>query len=499
MIRTTNLSIPLVTAVFLSALVNTAFAGVIYVDADAPGSNNGSSWENAYTILQDALHFASSGDEIRAAEGTYRADQGAYQTPLSRTATFTLINGVEIKGGYAGYSQPDPNARDIDIYESILSGDLQGNDVYKTDPVDLIGDPNRADNTYHIVTGSNRNATAVIDGFTIVGGNANGANPYHRSGGMYMTASNATVKNCSFFDNTAQYGGALYNFDSFSSLITNCLFEHNAAIQRGGGMYNSQSTPTITNCVFSGNRAGYADDDNSGGGGMLIRTCNPTITNCLFYNNDARFGGAIHSIREGNPLITNCTFVGNYAITGGGLCIDKTLVPSEPAEATVKNCVFWNNSDDGGSGQTAQIYGTGGILTSVNYSCIMGWTAGGIGGTGNFDADPCFVNTSTGSEDFHLKSQAGCWNSDTQSWLTYSVTSPAIDMCDPADPVGPEPFPNGGRVNAGAYGGTAEASKSYFGGPVCETIVAGDINGDCKIDLFDFAFMALHWLEDNNP
>ncbi len=495
MIRTINLSTWLVTAVFLSVLVNTAFAGVIYVDANAPGSNNGSSWENAYTTLQDAIFYASSGDEIRTAKGTYLPDHGTFQTLLGRTATFTLKNGVEIKGGYAGYSQPDPNVRDIDVYESVLSGDLQGNDVYKADPVDLIGDPCRADNTYHIVTGSNRNATAVIDGFTIVGGNANGANPYHRSGGIYMTNSAATIKNCSFFDNTAQYGGALYNFDSGSSLITNCLFEHNAAIQRGGGMYNSNSTPIITNCVFSGNRAGYADDDNSGGGGILIRWCNPTITNCLFYNNDARFGGGIHSIRYSNPLITNCTFAGNYATTGGGLCIDKTIVPAQPAEATVKNCVFWNNSDDGGSGQTAQIYGTGGSATSVNYSCIMGWTAGGIGGTDNFDADPYFAD----ANDFHLKSQAGRWDPISQAWVTDAVTSPAIDTCNPADPIGYEPFPNGAVINAGAYGGTAEASKSYFGTTPCETIVAGDVNGDCKTDFFDLSFMALHWLEDNNP
>jgi hypothetical protein len=68
-----------------------------------------------------------------------------------------------------------------------------------------------------------------------------------------------------------------------------------------------------------------------------------------------------------------------------------------------------------------------------------------------------------------------------------------------ASRIGYEPFPNGGIINMGAYGATAEASKSYFGEPVCETIVAGDINGDCKVDLADFAFMAFHWLEDNNP
>jgi hypothetical protein len=62
-----------------------------------------------------------------------------------------------------------------------------------------------------------------------------------------------------------------------------------------------------------------------------------------------------------------------------------------------------------------------------------------------------------------------------------------------------EPFPNGGVVNMGAYGGTVEASKSYFGKPPCKTMVAGDINGDCKVGLADFAIMAMHWLAPNNP
>jgi hypothetical protein len=67
------------------------------------------------------------------------------------------------------------------------------------------------------------------------------------------------------------------------------------------------------------------------------------------------------------------------------------------------------------------------------------------------------------------------------------------------NPIGCEPFPNGGIVNMGAYGGTTEASKSYFGEPICETTVVGDINGDCKVNLSEFAVMALHWLEDGRP
>lgn len=79
------------------------------------------------------------------------------------------------------------------------------------------------------------------------------------------------------------------------------------------------------------------------------------------------------------------------------------------------------------------------------------------------------------------------------------VTSPCIDAGDSMSPLGPEPFPNGGIVNMGAYGGTAEASKSYFGGAPCDVIVTGDINGDCIVNFLDFRLMALHWLEDNGP
>ena len=65
-----------------------------------------------------------------------------------------------------------------------------------------------------------------------------------------------------------------------------------------------------------------------------------------------------------------------------------------------------------------------------------------------------------------------------------------------SSPIGHEPFPNGGVINMGAYGGSSQASKSYFGEPVCETIVAGDINGDCKVDSKDFLILIYHWFEE---
>ena len=120
-------------------------AEVIYVDADATGANDGSSWADAYNFLQDALTAAWSGDEIRIAQGIYTPDTNLADPNGSgdRTATFQLINGVTIKGGYAGEGTPDPNARDIELYETILTGDLNGDDIELTNPADMWGEQSR--------------------------------------------------------------------------------------------------------------------------------------------------------------------------------------------------------------------------------------------------------------------------------------------------------------------------------------------------------------------
>ena len=83
-----------------------------------------------------------------------------------RQATFQLKNGVVLRGGYAGSGEPDPDVRDIDRYQSILSGDLNGDDGPDFS--------NYTENSYHVVTGSGTNATAVLDGLTLAAGNATG-------------------------------------------------------------------------------------------------------------------------------------------------------------------------------------------------------------------------------------------------------------------------------------------------------------------------------------
>jgi len=178
----------------------------------------------------------------------------------------------------------------------------------------------------------------------------------------------------------------------------------------------------------------------------------------------------------------------------------------------MSNCIVWGNEPADSSLYQPNDYGPfRPRLTVTNCVLQSEWTKEGHD---NVMADPCFAlpgywdpNGTPGDAsddfwvdgDYHLKSQAGRWDAGAGAWVYDDVTSVGIDFGDPLAPVGLESFPNGGRINAGAYGGTAEASRSWFGGPVCETIMAGDINGDCKVDLRDFWFVALNWLRDERP
>ena len=454
-------------------LCSFAYGKVICVDDDTTGANNGSGWADAYKCLQNALATAQYGDEIWAAQGTYKPDQQVVILPRTgsqvqstgeRTATFQLISGVTIKGGYAGFGAPHPNARDVKRYETILSGDLDKNDRLNVNA----DDATKQDNAYHVVTGSGTDETAVLDGFTITAGNANGPYPDNNGGGVY-----------------SEYG---------SPKLSKCTIRGNLTNGKGGGMNNYWSSPVISGCDLVGNWAGFD------GGAIFNWMGHPIMFNCNFIGNTAANDGGGMFTNHASYELTNCTFCRNSAGSrGGGIFNAKLYDP-----AVLSNCIFFDNDayegPEIGLGEAVM----GRVATFVDYCNIKGgqldvYDPGDLltWGEGNIDADPCFADAGNG--DYHLKSQAGRWDPNEGEWTMDDVTSPCVDAGDPMSPVGPEPFPNGGIVNMGAYGGTAEASKSYFGNPPCETIIAGDVNGDCEINFEDFCLMTLHWCEDNSP
>jgi hypothetical protein len=522
-------------AVFVLAMgPDIVLGAVICVDTIATGSNDGTSWADAYNYLQDALADANSDPNIReiwVAAGVYTPDSNSAEPDGSgdQTATFQLINGVGIYGGFPPgggiWEDRDPN-----FYETILSGDLYGDDyefvggpgggspgencaeagpinrgdtaystigsttdgpadcptnqdiwyVYTADftgclKVGLCGSDYstylsayegascpptvllacnyysysfecssqavfdvtqgadylirvggngtatgtgiititryvRCDNSYHVLTGSGTDANTILDGFTITGGTADGSDANRQGAGMYNVSGSPTVTNCTFTQNSALWGGGMYNINNSNPTIRNCTFSENSArgihSSSGGGMRSSgpgggvePSRPRVTNCRFIGNSAwstgggmlngGEATVTNcsfsgnsagGGGGGMHNNWGSPAVTNCTFSGNEAGSGGGM-SNGNCNPTVTNCTFIGNSARSGGGMNNGR----SSP---TVTNCVFSGNSasEDGG-----------GMLNSMSSPSVTNCTFSGNsavrgGGMFNWKASPKVTN-----------------------------------------------------------------------------------------------------------
>jgi hypothetical protein len=383
-----------------------------YVDKDAPEpTQNGTSWQYAFKYLQDALADANAGYEIRVAEGIYTPDSNSDEPNGTgeRTATFQLKSSVVVKGSYAGYSEPEPNNQDINFYTSILSGDIN-------QPTDV------NDNSYHVVTGNGTDANAILDGFTITGGNANGDSGLTYSGGGIYTTGNQTVINCKFEYNKAKiYGGGMYNGGN-TPKVTNCIFYNNTAYSPGqhpygillfcgGGMFNQNSSPEVTNCIFYNNNAG------TGGGMHNSYNSTPIITNCIFSNNKkieiGNVGDGIFN-NGTSPTIINCTFYGNE---GRGMYNSALIInpppegEPEPSNPTVTNCIFWHNGNE--------IYNTGTSTPIVTYSDIEG----GYAGEGNKESDPCFVDAN------NIAGPDGIFGTYDDG-LQIKSTSPCIDAAN---------------------------------------------------------------------
>ncbi len=172
---------------------------------------------------------------------------------------------------------------------------------------------------------------------------------------------------------------------------------------------------------------------------MYNSRSNPTLANCTFSRNSSVVGGGLYN-SESHPILTNCTFTGNSAYDG------RAIYNFLRSSTSVKNCILWNSGNE--------IWHCRASTINVTFSDVQG----GWEGEGNIDADPLFANPDNG--DYHLKSEVGRWDPNCQSWVLDDVTSPCIDAGDPNSHVSDEPVPNGGIINMGAYGGTAEASKS---------------------------------------
>jgi hypothetical protein len=258
---------------------------ICYVDADATGAGDGSSWTDAYTDLQTAL-VASQCDnitEVWVAEGAYRPTDGT-----TRGTRFNLRNGIKIYGGFNG-TETMLGQRDFESYVTILSGDIG-----------VPGDS--TDNSYHVVGAGNVDSTAVIDGFTITGGYADGGGSEGLGGGMTCSNGNPRIINVIFSNNatgTAGHGGGMYCYSTGNPTIMNTVFSHNYTGEggHGAGIYNDGGNPVLMNVIFDSNSS------RSSGGGMFNEGGNPAFIDVTFINNHATYfsGAAVSTIITVQP------------------------------------------------------------------------------------------------------------------------------------------------------------------------------------------------------
>lgn len=377
------------------ALVLISTAGPTLVQAvastryAAPGgltTGNCDNWGVACD-LQYALTSAVSGDQIWAVQGTYKPT-----STMDRTISFALKSGVAVYGGFIGMEtsleQRDPTAN-----VTILSGDI-GTAA------------DSSDNSYHVVWGGGTNSAAVLDGFTITAGNANGTFPANYGGGIggvYYSAGSPTLANLRITDNNSGgFGGGMYGYGSaaltnvvFSGnssandgggfysyggnpSLTHVTFSDNSAVGRGGGMFNGQNgSPNLTDVTFSGNSA-----DGDGGGMYNGAYAHSSLTNVTFSDNSAHDGGGIYNLYSDIALI-DVTLTDNTAASAGGGMSNSTSSP------TLWGVTFDGNSADSGGG-ISNWNASHPALTNVTFSGNSAVNGGAV--TNSLLSNPTFRN-----------------------------------------------------------------------------------------------------------
>ena len=456
------------------SLISAAGARIITVDDDAPADFNN---------IQAAIHDANDRDVVEIQPGTYTGP-GNYDIRFNGKA-------ITVRG-------TNPDEFDV-VAATVIDCNSQGRGF-----------------VFH----SGEDANSILSGITVT--NAYDYDSSYPGGAVGCRDSSPLITNCILTGNHGQGGG--FGARGGKLVVKNCIITRNTSSRYGGGIYTTlNESLTVENCIIADNTADQR------GGGIRTRAVNLTVRNSLIVGNKAgEYGGAIAITNNYYLLIEGCTIVGNVAGNIGGAVRAYSVWDSS---TEVTNSILSDNYAPVGPEVGFDYFG-GDTNLSITWSNIRGgqdsifldpdyldpnstldW------GPGNIDVDPCFADPGywghiadpnihiepndpnatwvDAGDDYHLKSQAGRWIADEGQWTIDDVTSLCIDAGDPIYPIGPEPFPNGGKRNIGAYGGTVEASKSYFGKSPCQTIVAGDINGDCVVDGRDFALMARKWLLSN--
>lgn len=347
----------------LSALAAIALAGPAalaqstwHVRADAPTGGDGLSWGAAFRDLQDALDIAVWGDEIWVAGGTYLPDRGTGD----RSASFRLVDGVQMYGGFEGTEASLAERRDVG-FPTYLSGDLAQNDDAGPD-VDCrtITIANTGENSLHVVRAEGVGPGTLLSQFIITGGAADGPFPDDRGGGVYCDGATLEIVSSAITLCVAEAGAGLDAASSDLRLVATGFFANQAPVGGGGAMRiaDGSSIEYVNGMVMWNSHTG----GNGEAGGLYID----------------RFAGSVR--------LVNCTITKNTSTQG----YDAVFVhPNFAGRVDILNSIIWDNGAAIGVGGNP-------AAVRVEYSCVDS-IEGGLTGPGNISADPRFVDTSCGS------------------------------------------------------------------------------------------------------
>jgi hypothetical protein len=258
----------------------------------------------------------------------------------------------------------------------------------------------------------------------------------------FLVPSSPTIDHCRIANNDAETAGAIMCMDESEAIITHNIIVDNSADLDAGGIYIFESSVTIANNVIAHNSGLQA-------GGIMNWWGSPTITNNTIAHN------------RPNAMHLGPTMWVPWGQQGG---------------LPVLNNIIWQN----------EIY-LGELAYPEDYDVRFNDIQGGWEWQDqeNIDVDPLFADPD--NRDYHLKSQAGRWDTIARTWVRDDATSPCIDAGDPDADWTAELSPNGQRINMGAFGGTIQASKSPAGS-------LADLNGDGSVNYADVMILAQKWL-----
>jgi len=249
------LTVVLISVLALLAFNGSALADVIYVDCDAEGEEDGTSWEDAFTTITDGLDEATSGDEVWVAQGNY-------------TENITLKAGVSLLGGFAGSG----STRDWNTWVTTIA-------------------KNGSAMVAVVAVPSNATETCVIEGFTITEGDY----------GAILCLGSPTISHNVIHDNHTYFWGAILAVAGSTATIVNNLIYDNTNDWSGGGGIGIYGSPTIVNNTI-------ADNDGLSGGGIYCQSGSPVIANNVIAFNKTGCG---IWVAGGDPTLYNNNVYGN--------------------------------------------------------------------------------------------------------------------------------------------------------------------------------------------